>query len=75
MKVAVASDKMNAFQPPTLPSLTDINDDGDLDDPDESSNGGVSSSFWQLILPCIRRGGYDYGYTSNSSSRDGCSGQ
>ena len=43
MKVAVASDKMNAFQPPTLPSLIDINDDGDLDDPDESSNGGVSS--------------------------------
>lgn len=55
MKVAVASDKMNAFQPPTLPSLTDINDDGDVDDPDESNNGGVRSSFGSNHILCQTR--------------------
>jgi len=48
MKMAVASDKMNAFQPPTLPSLTDTNDDGDFDDPEDSSNGGVSCYYHPL---------------------------
>ena len=48
MKVAVASDKMNVFQPPTLPSLADNNDDGDFDDPEDSSNGGVSRSLHRM---------------------------
>jgi hypothetical protein len=56
MKVAVASDKMNAFQPPTLPSLTDANDDGDFDDPEDSSNGGVSCYYHRITLSSLYEG-------------------